>query len=90
MPIRNVSARLNIVNILRNIRDSSCFLSVSTRGVESEVNGWVASVKQTVRGLTLTLTNGKKVLWNCPASLAKSVVERYTSSAKYWPTVFPQ
>jgi len=69
-----MSERLNVDNIVRNILNCRSFLSRSTRGVETEVNGKVARVIKTARGLTLTLDSKKKVVWSCPESVADKVI----------------
>lgn len=74
------SSRLDVNRIVHNISCATAWLSVSTRGVESAVEGICKAIKQTVRGLTLTLTNGKKVVWSCPAGLAHAVCERVDES----------
>ncbi len=69
------SARLNVANIVRNILSGGQYwLSTSTRGVENEVVGYFDYAVQTVRGITLILENGKKVVWTCPKKTADSVI----------------
>jgi len=69
------SERLNIRNIVCNIKSGAThWLSTSTRGVETEVIGKLDDVVQTVRGLTLILHGGKKVVWACPKKVADAVM----------------